>query len=422
MKVVHLSQTDGGAGAGRAAYRIHSSLLTMGLDSSMIVGEKRTVDDTVGLAADGWLGRWRSRIPAYLEAKYARRLTRNGTGPFSPASFGHFNPATDERVRNADIICLYWINGGFIRPEGLTGLSGPVVWRFSDIWPFSGGCHYPGDCQRFTGSCGACPQLVEQIEEDCSRRLWQRKAYAWRDVDLTLVAPSRWIADLARKSSICSGRRVEVIPTGVDLDRFRPLDRMEARARFGIPQDRLVILFGALDPGGDTRKGFGQLRSALEILRQGPLRERLFAAVLGDVPLQGCALLPVPGIFLGRLGHDDQLASAYSAADVVVVPSLEDNLPNVALEASSCGAPVVAFDTGGLPDIVEHMHNGYLADLSDAYDLANGIQWVLDDAGRRRRLAENARSVAEQKFSLIGQAKAYLRLYEELVAGGAKSR
>lgn len=386
----------------------------------MIVGDKRTVDDTVLLAANGRLGRTKSQLSSYLEAKLARRVARTGVGFYSPASFGQFNPARDVHVRAADVVCLYWINGGFVRPEGLTGLSQPLVWRLSDIWPFSGGCHYPGGCERFTERCGTCPQLADQGKEDRSRRLWQRKVQAWRDIDLTIAAPSQWIAELAARSSIFSGRRIVVIPTGVDLNRYRPVGRTEARARFGIPQDKLVILFGAVDPSGDIRKGYLYLHSALDALSRGASRYRLLAVVFGEAPPLGRAVLPVPAVFLGHLTDDESLAAAYSAADVVVVPSMEDNLPNVAIEAIACGTPVVAFKIGGMPDIVEHMQNGYLVDSPGGGGLADGIEWVLAEGGRWNRLCENARAAAERKFSMAGQVDAYFRLYQELIASDSK--
>lgn len=385
----------------------------------MIVADKRSSDDTVLVAHSGWSSRSRSRLCAYFEAKLAHRIIRVEAGFCSPAAFGFFDPSSDPRVRAANVVSLYWINGGFIRPEGLARLTMPVVWRLSDIWPFSGGCHYPGGCDRFAEQCGECPQLAKGGVADRSWQLLQRKQRAWRNLDLTIAAPSEWIAGLARRSTLFGERPVVVIPTGVDIERFRPVDQSQARARFGLPQDRSVVMFGALDPGGDARKGFKQLRAALDVLRQDTSRRPPLAVVFGRQPSAGSGEIPLPAIFLGQLDADEALAAAYSAADVVVVPSIEDNLPNVALEAIACSTPVVGFDVCGMPEIVRHQWNGYLAKSIDGKELAEGIRWTLQEADRLKALRQNARRMAEAHFDLRGQGAHYLALYDKVLANRA---
>jgi glycosyltransferase involved in cell wall biosynthesis len=417
MKIVHLSQTDSGAGAGRAAYRIHRGLADNGVDSLLIVGARhKAEEDRVETAGEGWFGRHHARLMAYMEGRLSRRVRRGGGGYFSPAAFGAFEPARDPRVQSADVVCIYWVNGGFIRPEGLRGISMPIVWRLSDVWPFTGGCHYPGQCARFETHCGDCPQLARPSKNDCSRRLWLRKQQAWRDLDMTIAAPSRWIANLAERSSLFRKRRTVVIPTGVDLVLFRPMDRAAARSRLGLPQDRPIILFGALDPAGDVRKGYGELRAALESLACSDGDAAPLAVVFGGKRTGFADRQPLPTVHLGHIEDDSMLAAAYAAADVAVVPSLEDNLPNVALEAIACGTPVVGFDVCGMPEIVRHQWNGYLAKNINGEELAAGIRWVLDDATRLAQLRRNARALAEEHFDLAAQVRRYCDLYTELRA------
>lgn len=416
MKVVHLSHTDGGAGAGRAAYRLHSALRSLEVDSRMLVSQKRTADPFVQAMSGSGLGHWRVRVAEYLEARTGRALARDASVFLSPARYGYFHPARAAVVREADIVATYWINGAFISPESLAAINKPLVWRLSDVWPFTGGCHYPATCERFERQCGDCPQLRQPGLEDATHRLWLRKQHAWRARDLTVVAPSNWMAGLARRSSLFADRRVEVIPTGVDLERYRPGDRAAARARWGLPQDRLLILFGAMSPTDDVRKGYRELRSALELVAQSPLASRIQAVVFGsDVPLPA-DLLPIPAVSLGRLQGDEALAAAYNCADVVVVPSLEDNLPNVALEAIACGAPVVAFDVCGMPDIVREGWNGRLAAGGDTASLGRAIVEVLSDSHSLLTMRFNARNHAEENFSLSGQARSYLCLYGQILA------
>jgi len=420
MKVVHLSHTDGGAGAGRAAYRIHAALRELGVDSRMLVSQKRTADPSVQAMSGSGLGHWRVHMAEYLEARAGRALVRDASVFLSPARFGYFRPARSAVVREADVVATYWINGAFISPESLAAINKPLVWRLSDVWPFTGGCHYPGTCERFESQCGDCPQLRQPGLEDATNRLWLRKQHAWRALDLTVVAPSNWMAGLARRSSLFANRRIEIIPTGVDLECYRPKDRSTARARLGLPQDRLVILFGAMSPKDDVRKGYRELRQALDVVARSPLASRVLAVVFGnDAPFSDD--WPVPTVFLGRLEGDEALIDAYNCADVVIVPSLEDNLPNVALEAIACGAPVVAFDVCGMPDIVVEGWNGRLAANGEPNGLGRVLVELLSDLEGLTVMSANARQHAVVRHSLRGQAQSYLRLYEQLIATQSQS-
>jgi glycosyltransferase involved in cell wall biosynthesis len=378
----------------------------------MLVADKRTVAPTVNGLKRGGLSR--SRLCEWLEAREGRRLAASSNLLFSPAVCEQFDVAACPDVLAADVVSLYWINGGFVSPESLARIGKPLVWRLSDVWPFSGGCHYPGDCERHSAQCGDCPQLKHPSEHDASRRLWQRKFDAWRNLDLTVAAPSNWMAGLARKSRLFGERRIEVVPTGVDLSVFRPQDRSVLRQRLDIPQDHLVIAFGALDPDGDTRKGYAELSAALQRVAASPLGSRVLALIFGRRQLPN-ERLPIEARFLGRLDQDRALADAYSTADIVAVPSLEDNLPNVALEAIACGVPVGGFDVGGMLDIVRSGWNGFLAPLRDSHALADGMIAILGNDTMRRQMAENARAHAERRFSLDAQANAYAKLFAEIV-------
>ena len=415
MRVLHLSHTDGGAGAGRAAYRIHAALRELGVNSRMLVSQKRTADPFVQSMYCSGLSHWRVRLAEYLEARAGQALARDASIYLSPAHYGYFRPERAAVVRKADVVATYWINGAYIAPESLAAINKPIVWRLSDVWPFTGGCHYPGTCERFESQCGDCPQLRQPGPEDATNHLWLRKQQAWRGLDLTVVAPSRWMAGLARRSSLFADRRVEIIPTGVDLERYRPGDRSVARALWGLPQDRLLILFGAMNPTDNVRKGYQELRKALEVVAQSRLSSQVLAVVFGnETPFLGD--LPVPAVSLGRLQGDEALMAAYNCADLVVVPSLEDNLPNVALEAMACGVPVAAFDVCGMPDIVVNGWNGRLATLGVPDSLGRVLVELLSDTEGLAVMRANARGHAIDRYSLRGQAQSYLRLYEQLVA------
>jgi len=415
MKVIHLSHADGGAGAGRAAYRIHTALRGLGVDSHMLVSQKRTADPTVQAIFGSSLEGWGVHVAEYLEARAGRALSRDASTFLSPARYGYFQPAHASVVRNADVVTAYWINGAFIRPESLAAINKPLVWRLSDAWPFTGGCHYPGTCDHFERQCGDCPQMRKPGPKDASYHLWLRKQHAWRALDLTVVAPSNWMAGLARSSALFADRLIEVVPTGVDLERYRPCDRSAARASWGLSQDRLLILFGAMSPTDDVRKGYRELRRALEVVAQSSLASHIQVVMFGSDAPQPADLFPVPILSLGHLEGDEALAATYNCADLVVVPSLEDNLPNVALEAIACGVPVVAFDVCGMSDIVTDGWNGRLIPQVDSESMGRVLVEMLSDVKKLLAMRLNARQRAQQRFSLKDQAKTYLALYEQIV-------
>lgn len=415
--VVHLSQTDAGAGAGRAAYRVHRGLVARGVDSLMIVGDKRTRDESVFAAANERVDRFRGKVCEYVEAKYSRFRARQGAGFVSLSRCGYFDVARDARVLSADIVCLYWVNGGFISPEGLTKLRKPVVWRLSDAWPFTGGCHFPGSCERFVCWCGKCPKLKDPNEQDDSRRLWDRKARSWQDLNLTVVAPTQWIKGLAKQSSLFGGRRIEVIPTGVDLTQFKPQDRIWARNQLGLPTDKQIILFISNDILGDVRKGYSDFLSALKMLEPG-VAGACHVLLVGGIDPVALNNYPMEVTALGKLSDDSRLNLAYAASDVLVCPSQEDNLPNTVLEAIATGIPVLGYDVGGMRDVIDHRINGFLAIGGDVESLTNGLQWLLSDSVRMVLLGHEARVKAETSFSAERQVDRYIDLYRELLLDG----
>jgi len=315
-----------------------------------------------------------------------------------------------------DVINLHWICNGFVQIESIAKLNCPLVWTLHDMWPFTGGCHYSGDCRGYEHNCGTCPQLGSNTAWDLSRLTWQRKARAWRNISLTVVTPSRWLAQCARASTLFGQRRIEVIPYGIDTAVYKPLGQSYARDILNLPQSRFLILFGALNTTADRRKGYALLLSALQQLQTSYWNKSPELVLLGTEESNLENQTGFKTHCLGNLSDDVALALAYSAADTFVAPSLQDNLPNTVLEALACGTPSVAFNIGGMPDLIEHQANGYLAEPYRVEDLANGIAWILQDSDRHHKLSDRARQTVEQQFSLALQARRYADLYADVVA------
>jgi glycosyltransferase involved in cell wall biosynthesis len=403
---------DGGAGG--AAYRLHQGLRGQGVDSRLLVQlDSRGTDGIHTVARDPVTRRlaWRrgpvDRIPV--------RAYPNRQRPHSLWPLWLPDPLLLRRVRELDptVVNLHWVLDGFVSVEMIPRLGRPLVWTMHDMWPFTGGCDYSLGCERFAGACGRCPVLGSNAERDLSRSIWRRKRRSWGGLELTAVAPSRWLAGCARRSSLFRDRSVEVIPYGVDTGTFKPVDRVAARSLLSLPADARLVMFGAHD---DTpRKGLRELAAALRALTSAGGTRDLEALVIGPPTMAARADLPLPVHSRGPFRDEISMAAAYSSADVLVLPSRWDNLPLVGLEALACGTPMVGFaGDSGVPDIIDHRYNGYLARAFDVDDLARGISWVTEDAERRTTLGAAAREKAEREYPLDLCARRYERLFEKV--------
>lgn len=414
MKVLHLSTSDANGGAARGAYWLHTALKRAGVDSHMLVAEKYTSDNTV-IGPTGITGgqKIRNGIRQTVEYWPLRRYPQKTAGLFAPAIYP--NPVIKQiKQINPDIINLHWVGLGLLRPEHLKTFTQPIVWTLRDMWSFTGGCCYTAGCTRYQQQCGRCPMLGSNQENDLSRKVWQRKHRAWQNLNLTLVPISQWVADCASKSSLLHSYPAQVIPNAVDTNVFRPIDKHIARDILQLPQHDKLILFGAISATTDKRKGFDHLKAALNQLETSdslPLR----AIIFGTDTLSPSMQLNIPHTVLGRLNDDTTLALAYSAADVMVVPSVQEAFGKTAIEAMACGTPVVSFDATGLRDIVDHHVNGYRAEAFCPTDLARGIRWVIEQDQRLQQLSQQARQHVVNQFSFEVQSASYKRLYQKIL-------
>ena len=416
MKVLILSTSVNG-GAGSSAYRLHRGLLSLGAESRLLVQQKHIDDETVTVAPRTLRDRMIreldrlaplgacDRLPLQLYPKRDRIL-------FSP----QWTPDSLQRVIaqiDPDVVNLGWVCGGFMRIETMARLAKPMVWMLTDMWPFTGGCHFSDGCNHYLHACGCCPRLHSQKAADLSHWVWRRKAQAWKNVNMTVVAPSNWMARAAGASSLFKNRRIEVIPFGLDISVYKNIDQQAARRALNLPRDKKIVLFGAWQ--NDRRKGFHLLRQALSRLRQSGWSNKVALTTFGPRPAQEKTRRPFKSYSLGPLRDEVSLVLAYAAADVTIVPSIQEPFGYVAVESLACGVPVVAFNATGPSDIVDHRQNGYLAAPFDAEDLARGIGWVLADKQRHQRLGRNARAKAKREYSLDIFAARYRALFSDII-------
>ena len=425
MKIVHVNTFDRLGGAARAAYRLHEGLQRIGQESCMFVLEKFSLDPLVT----------KYEPPRNLLSRIGRTVRRQTLGRatkrYRDTAPGGLTFFTDDRtiygtdpwqhIPDNDLIQLHWISGFVDYRSFFKALPAgkPVVWTLHGMDAVTGGCFYDKGCGKFTEKCGACPQLGSSTETDVTRQVWQRKRESYSRLghsQLHIVTPSRWLSEEVNRSSLLSSFPCTVIPNGLDTDIFVPRSRSVAREVLGVPPDAKVILFIA-DGLHDPRKGFHLLAEALAGMGSDG---NLFLISLG--PGYPPSLEGFPHVHIESLNNDRFLSYVYSAADMFVAPSLQDNLPNTILESIACGTPVVGFAVGGIPDLVRPGLTGVLAKPADAIDLRRAVIELLSDNDRLKGLAANCRKIATEEYTLELQAKRYLNLYAEALASSPGSR
>lgn len=413
MRVLHINTSDRDGGAARTAIRLHKGLRDLGAQSVFLAQNNLSGDVDV-VFPKGKKNRLKVAINSRFEPLMRKLLHAETDHPWSMgyAPFDVISPFLSDV--SFDIIHLHWINGGFLDVAKLKQIKKPIVWLLHDSWALTGGCHIPFDCARYETGCHDCPELSKGTRFDIARWSFHRKRKCYPK-SIHIVTPSRWLADAARASALFSGSDIRVIPNGVDVQRYRPMDKRGARDILRVPQDGKLILFGAMGATSDWNKGYDLLSAAIERLHS----ESAFTAhivVFGSERPKEPHDFGIPTTYTGRLYDDISLSLLYNAADVMVVPSRSENFPNVCLESLASGTPVVAFAVGGLLDQVEHKRTGYLARPYDAGDLANGIRWVLEDEDRLHRLRCAARERVESLFDLKDVVQRYNELYKEIIS------
>lgn len=415
MRVLHLSTYESAGGAARAACGLHRGLLGEGVASRMLVLERQSDDPTVEQFARDHVER---RVDEITTAHWGIRNRTPVSNTALSITFGGCDVAGHPAVRDADILNLHWIPGLLdVRGVGrILGLGKPVVWTLHDEWAYTGACHFTAGCERWRTRCGDCPQLRRDPLGLVSLRFAERLE-AFGGERLTVVGPSRWIARRAAESPVLRGSRTAVIPYGVDLGCFRPGDREPVRARLGLAAGDFAVAFNAAE-GRELRKGAHELKQALGRVRAAaPAGSRLRMIVTGAPG----DLAEEPGaVALGFVRRREEMAEILSACDLLVIPSLEDNLPNGVLESLACGTPCVGFDAGGIPDMLDGAPGSATVATGDIDALAQAILAACRRGAPGAELRAAVRAHAESRFAPERQARAYLDLYEGILSGGQR--
>ena len=412
MRVLIVNTAERTGGAAIAANRLLHALNRNGIEARMLVRDRKTdAADVINIPQS-----WRLKAKFMWERGVIwlnNGLSKQGIFQVDIANAGNDITAMPE-FQWADVIHLHWVNQGFLSLKNLERIlaSGkPVVVTLHDQWYFTGICHYSGDCDKYQEQCMCCPML-KGPGMDLARSVFDRKRAIYKGRNMTFVGCSRWMADLARKSRLTQGHAVTNIPNAIDTDVFKPMDKAAARQHHHLPTDKKLLLFGA-QRITDPRKGFRFLAEACE--RLSTTTGDLGIVVLGGDAQSVKEALPLPVYTIDYLSNEAEIAQLYNAVDLFVTPSLQDNLPNTIVESMACGTPCVGFDIGGIPEMIAHQENGYVATYCDSNDLANGIAWCLDP-DRHPALSAAARSAAVAAYSEAVAARRYQAIYQSALS------
>ena len=410
MRVLIVNTSERTGGAAVAANRLMEALNNNGVKAKMLVRDKETDHLTVaGLPSSRrqqWNFLW-ERFVIWLHLHFRREhlfevdMANAGTDITNLPEF-----------QEADLIHLHWINQGMLSLKGIRKIltSGkPVVWTMHDIWPATAVCHYSRGCEQYLSQCDQCPLLPG---DSLARQVWRRKVQMLNGQRLTYVCCSEWLAGEAKKSALLKDQRIVSIPNAIDTRLYRPQDKKQARQTLDLPTDRRIILFVS-QRVTDPRKGISYFLDAVSrLVQQHPeMKDNTGVAILGGHAEEVASQLALPSYPLGYVSDPSRIVNVYNAADVFVLPSLEDNLPNTIMEAMACGVPCVGFHVGGIPEMITHQVNGYVAKERDAADLAQGIRYVLAEADYETLSRDCLHQVA-QKYSQQSVASRYIEEYQ----------
>ncbi len=412
MKIISVNYSDEKGGAARAAFRIHQSLLRERVDSTLRVVEKSSAEVSVisSSKTEILLARIRRAIGRLLLRGHVPALQAwQTTAVFSSSLVKKLNR------NDSDLLHLHWVSSGMLSIEEVGEIKKPIVWTLHDMWVFCGAEHYVDDVKdaRFRVGYQADNQLKTESGRDVNKWVWNRKRNSWKS-PMTIVCPSHWLADCAKDSKLLGQWEVSVIGNPINTDKWKPRSKKKAKEKVGLHQSEKVVLFGAHDGGSNFIKGADLLFSALKHLKTmgvSNLRLVTFGQGSGEIFRR----VGIPMTEMGVVNDDESLINLYNASDVMVVPSRMEAFGQTASESQACGTPVVAFDTSGLKDIVDHQKTGYLAEPLNPQDFAIGIHWVLTNSVRYSKLSVSARSKSVEYFSYPIIANQYKKLYESVV-------
>jgi glycosyltransferase involved in cell wall biosynthesis len=407
IKILQINYNDQKGGAAKLAMRLNLFINTFSTYSSRLLVRNKFSKQANILFSFNFFYRFIIKFIALLEKHLLSKLLIHKKEPFS-LSLRSFNPGFHKLIKKFDLVHLHWINNSFISIGFISKISKPVIWTFHDAWPFTGGCHIFNDCINYTNGCNSCPKI--KSNKDLTKLVIDTKK-KWNFSSINVVCPSNWLAEKAKSSLLFKNNIIKVINNGIDINTFTPYDRNVSRKELNLPEDKFLVLFGAVNAIGDYNKGFDLFMKAIQSLNSNNIEILVFGS--SEESFKNNSNIKFH--FLGDIMDENTLAKVYSSSDVFVNASRSENFPTTILEAGACGVPTVAFNVGGIPEIIEHNFNGYLVKPFDVIDFAKGIIFIknLND-NNFQRVKINSRSRIVERFNIELMTEKYLTLYNEV--------
>ncbi|MCA0362422.1 MAG: glycosyltransferase family 4 protein [Bacteroidetes bacterium] len=420
MKILLLNTDDFTGGAAIACRRLLKALNQWtDTDAHMLVQQSKSGQEGVIQLNNSWFSKKIAFLNFVLERLYFLYFEKSKIVrfAFNPAKFG-IDISKNKHIADADIIHLHWTNFGFLSIDSIQKLVNtgkPIVWTLHDMWAFTGGCHHSGLCENYQQSCGNCNQFLKNPKSnDLSNEIWKEKAKVFSEANITVVTCSQWLGNRAAISSLLKNKKVIAIPNPIDTHIFKPIHFSVALNEFGLDPKKKYILFAAMRIQA-AGKGFSYFLEALNHLKSKVNKETEIEILLfGQANTTDFDQLPFKVHNLATISNQETIVKAYNAATVFVIPSLEENLPNTIMESLACGTPAVGFEVGGIPEMIDHKSNGYLAKYKSSEDLARGIYWVLFEANQQL-ITENAVNKVLSSYSEKVVAQRYREVYQSLI-------
>jgi glycosyltransferase involved in cell wall biosynthesis len=412
MKVLHVSFQDDGGGAAKGAYRLHTSMLSENVDSKLLVIRKKTKDPSVIQVPFIY------KVINYIQRKLCKIILLLHKPEFPRyQSLNIFSSRIYKLINasDAEIVQFHWINENTVGIPDFKKINKPIVWKLADMWAFSGSEHYLPNSDRYINGYTKSNRTEGIKGIDISKFVWQQKFKYWKNINLTIVCPSKWLVECARSSLLFKNTQIINIPNPVDLNIFKPCkDRKLIRQKLKLPLDKKLILYSSILPATkDPRKGYIFLEQCLYSLTKHLDPSEVCIVFMGAESHEK----EFHGIKTYNLHqqHDEyEIASIYSSVDVCAVPSVSDNLPNTIKESMACGTPCVAFDVGGVPDMIEHKINGYLVTPEDTLEFGIGLAWVLSQD--KKTISSAARLSAYELHNPKSRVNDYINLYSDILS------
>lgn len=416
MRVLIINTTERQGGPAIAAYRLTEALKNNGIKAKMLVRRKSTEQLTTVLAERSLLNRL-SMLWERMSVAWHTHFRRNR---IYAIDFGRAGSSITElpEFKQADVIHLHWVNDGMLSLaaiEKIIASGKPIVWTMHDMWPFTGVCHYAHDCDHYTTHCHDCLQMNSRKHHDVAYHTFERKMQLLQGVHIHFVACSRWLGNMASNSRLLQGKKISCIPNAININLFRPRNKKIAREALGLPADKRLLLFSS-HMVSDERKGFHYLREAIMHLTEShpEWKQQLGLVLVGkDIESTVYRDLPLEAYPLNYIADEKTMVDVYNAVDLYAVPSLQDNLPNTVVEAMACGVPCIGFNVGGIPEMIDHLHNGYIAEYKNVGDLADGIHWLLTE-GEYDVLSREAARKAANTYGENSIAMKYIGIYNRM--------